>query len=33
LKAYVGRRFLYMILLLVMGSMVSFLVITLPPGE
>jgi peptide/nickel transport system permease protein len=32
-KAYIARRFLYMVLMLVMGSMVSFLVITLPPGD
>jgi peptide/nickel transport system permease protein len=32
-KAYIARRFLYMLLLLAMGSMVSFLVITLPPGD
>jgi peptide/nickel transport system permease protein len=33
MKAYIARRFLYMLLLLFMGSMVSFLVITLPPGD
>ncbi len=33
MKAYIARRFLYMILLLVMASMVSFIVITLPPGD
>jgi peptide/nickel transport system permease protein len=33
MKGYVARRFLYMLLLLWMGSMVSFLVITLPPGD
>lgn len=33
MKAYVFRRFVYMLLLLFMGSMVSFLVITLPPGD
>ena len=33
MASYIARRFLYMLLLLVMGSMVSFLVITLPPGD
>ncbi|MGE3272920.1 MAG: ABC transporter permease [Chloroflexota bacterium] len=33
MKGYVARRFLYMLLLLLMGSMVSFLIITLPPGD
>jgi len=32
-RAYVGRRFIYMLLLLVMSSMLSFLIITLPPGD
>lgn len=33
MASYVARRFLYMILLLIMGSLVSFLIITLPPGD
>ena len=33
MKAYIVQRFLAMLLLLVMGSMVSFLIITLPPGD
>src|SRR5262245_25020658 len=33
MKRYIMRRFLYMLLLLFFGSMVSFLVITLPPGD
>jgi len=33
MKAYIIQRFLAMLLLLVMGSMVSFLIITLPPGD
>ena len=33
MKSYVIRRFLYMLLLLLFGSMVSFMVITLPPGD
>ncbi len=33
MKAYIARRFLYMILLLAMASVVSFAVITLPPGD
>ncbi|HZO26301.1 MAG TPA: ABC transporter permease [Chloroflexota bacterium] len=33
MKAYIARRFLYMLLLLLMGSMVSFMIITLPPGD
>ncbi len=33
MKGYVARRFLYMLLLLFMGSGVSFAVITLPPGD
>jgi peptide/nickel transport system permease protein len=33
MKGYIARRFLYMLLLLLFGSMVSFLVITLPPGD
>lgn len=33
MKGYIARRFLYMWLLLLMGSMVSFAIITLPPGD
>jgi peptide/nickel transport system permease protein len=33
MKGYIARRFLYMLLLLFFGSMVSFLIITLPPGD
>lgn len=33
MRGYVARRFLYMLLLLFMGSGVSFAVITLPPGD
>jgi peptide/nickel transport system permease protein len=33
MKGYIARRFLYMLLMLLFGSMVSFLVITLPPGD
>jgi len=33
MAGYVARRFCYMLLLLLFGSMVSFLVITLPPGD
>ncbi len=33
MKAYLARRFLYMLLLMVMASVVSFIVITLPPGD
>ena len=33
MKSYIARRFLYMLLLLVMSSIVSFLIITLPPGD
>lgn len=33
MRSYIARRFLYMILLLVMSSIVSFLIITLPPGD
>jgi peptide/nickel transport system permease protein len=33
MKGYIARRFLYMLLLLLMGSMVSFAIITLPPGD
>jgi peptide/nickel transport system permease protein len=33
MKRYIARRFLYMLLLLFFGSMVSFLIITLPPGD
>ncbi|MBN1934069.1 MAG: ABC transporter permease [Anaerolineae bacterium] len=31
--AYIVRRALYMLLMLIMGSVVSFMVITLPPGD
>jgi peptide/nickel transport system permease protein len=31
--SYIGRRFLYMVLLLVMASVVSFAIIVLPPGD
>jgi peptide/nickel transport system permease protein len=31
--SYIVRRFLYMVLMLVMGSLVAFMVITLPPGD
>ena len=30
---YIGRRILYMMLLLVMASVVSFAIIVLPPGD
>jgi peptide/nickel transport system permease protein len=33
MKTYILRRFLYMLLLMFFGSMVSFMVITLPPGD
>jgi peptide/nickel transport system permease protein len=33
MRNYLTRRFLYMVLLLVMSSLLSFLVITLPPGD
>lgn len=33
MKAYIARRLVYMLLLLILGSMISFLVITLPPGD
>ncbi len=33
MPAYIARRFLYMLLLLVLSSMLSFLIITLPPGD
>lgn len=33
MRAYITRRFLYMLLLLLMGSIVSFAIITLPPGD
>lgn len=33
MKMYILRRFLYMLLLMFLGSMVSFMVITLPPGD
>jgi peptide/nickel transport system permease protein len=33
MKTYLLRRFLYMLLLMFFGSMVSFMVITLPPGD
>jgi peptide/nickel transport system permease protein len=31
--SYIARRFLYMVILLVMGAVVSFMVIVLPPGD
>ena len=33
MRGYIFRRFLYMLVLLAMGTVVSFLVITLPPGD
>ncbi|MFO7698819.1 MAG: ABC transporter permease [Anaerolineae bacterium] len=33
MRAYLARRFLYMLLMMVMASVVSFAVITLPPGD
>ena len=33
MRAYITRRFLYMLLMLVMASVVAFAVITLPPGD
>jgi peptide/nickel transport system permease protein len=33
MRTYLARRFAYMVLLLVMSSLLSFLVITLPPGD
>ncbi len=33
MMGYIARRFLYMVLMLYFGSMVSFMVITLPPGD
>jgi peptide/nickel transport system permease protein len=33
MKAYIARRFMYMLLMLMMASVVSFFVITLPPGD
>jgi peptide/nickel transport system permease protein len=33
MKGYIARRFLYMVLMLMMASVVSFAVITLPPGD
>jgi peptide/nickel transport system permease protein len=33
MRSYIARRFLYMLLLLGMSSVVSFLIITLPPGD
>src|SRR4051812_42595981 len=33
MKGYIARRFAYMLLMLFFGSMVSFLIITLPPGD
>ena len=33
MRTYLTRRFLYMLLLLAMSSLLSFLVITLPPGD
>ncbi len=33
MRAYIARRFLYMVLMMIMASVVSFAVITLPPGD
>ncbi len=33
MAAYIARRFLYMLLLVFLGSIVAFIVITLPPGD
>ncbi len=33
MRSYIARRFLYMLVLLLMGSVMSFIVITLPPGD
>jgi len=33
MRAYILRRFLYMVVMLLMGSVVAFAVITLPPGD
>jgi peptide/nickel transport system permease protein len=33
MRTYLTRRFMYMLLLLVMSSLLSFLIITLPPGD
>jgi len=33
MRGYIARRFGYMLLMMLFGSMVSFLVITLPPGD
>jgi len=33
MRAYIARRFLYMVLMMAMASVVSFAVITLPPGD
>ena len=33
MASYMFRRFLYMLVLIILGSMVAFLVITLPPGD
>ncbi len=33
MRAYIARRFLYMMLMMAMASVVSFAVITLPPGD
>ncbi|MGI6367631.1 MAG: ABC transporter permease [Anaerolineae bacterium] len=33
MRAYIARRFLYMLLMMIMASVVSFAVITLPPGD
>ena len=33
MRAYITRRLLYMVVMLFMASLVSFLVITLPPGD
>jgi peptide/nickel transport system permease protein len=33
MRGYIARRFLYMCILLMLSSMLSFLIITLPPGD
>jgi peptide/nickel transport system permease protein len=33
MRTYLARRFMYMLLLLAMSSLLSFLIITLPPGD
>lgn len=33
MRAYILRRILYMLMMLIMGSLLSFMVITLPPGD